>query len=323
MLIGRLLKRIKNIYVMICFISAYRLTSLTKIKRTLTLQIGPYITEMIRRICCGKRDLDGESNNRLDQKLSTTSVVKLISNSLLSLEMNGNGTSHDKSNGHMQQHEENSADGLNGNGASHDKSNGHVQQHEENSVDELNGNESTRDKSNGHVQQQEDNSMDGLNGLEDDFVLLSCTGSKKPKKKKKFNSADHPHNEKREPPSVRKNDDGTWGPTGLYGGRVKETPLLRALRDAIKPNRLERVEKVLQARCQRVQCLFENLCDPANGAACLRTMEGLGLLEANAVESYEPFRVQGGITINADKVSSRFSSFIFVYIFLFLFRRTD
>lgn len=63
-----------------------------------------------------------------------------------------------------------------------------------------------------------------------------------------------------------------------------------------------RVEEVLQKRCQRVQCLFENLNDPANGAACLRTMEGLGLLVAHAVEAYEPFKVQGGITMNSDKV---------------------
>lgn len=115
----------------------------------------------------------------------------------------------------------------------------------------------------------------------------------------------HPQHEKQAPTDMKKRADGTWGPTGLYGGRVKETPLLRALRDAIKPTRLERIERVLQARCHSVQCLFENLSDPANGASCLRSMEGLGLLEAHAVESYEPFHVQGGITIHADKVSCR------------------
>lgn len=181
---------------------------------------------------------------------------------------------------------------MNGNGISHDS--------------ELTTNGSSASNS-GEVQRQdEDATTEELKEIEEELALLNCEvgkKDKKKKKKKKYNSADHPHHEKRDPPKVSKNDDGTWGPTGLYGGRVKETPLLRALRDTIKSTRLERVEKVLQARCQRVQCLFENLCDPANGAACLRTMEGLGLLEAHAVESYEPFRVQGGITINADKVS--------------------
>lgn len=122
--------------------------------------------------------------------------------------------------------------------------------------------------------------------------------------KKKFNKVDHPYVPKKEQPPVRKNPDGTWGPTGLYGGRVIETTLLSRLRSVVKPSRLKRVEDVLMARCRRVQCLFENLSDSANGAACLRTMEALGLLEAHAVEAYEPFSVSGGITMNAEKVRS-------------------
>lgn len=60
------------------------------------------------------------------------------------------------------------------------------------------------------------------------------------KKTQKFNKEDHPQIPKSLIPSVKKNSDGTWGPTGLYGGRVKETPVLKALRDAIKPSRLLR-----------------------------------------------------------------------------------
>lgn len=117
-----------------------------------------------------------------------------------------------------------------------------------------------------------------------------------------FNCHQQPHREDSEKLSMKRNPDGTWGPTGLYGGRLKETKLLTALRLAVKPSRLKRVEQVLKNRCQRVQCLFENLNDPANGAACLRTMEGFGVLVAHAVEAYEPFHVTGGITMHADKV---------------------
>ena len=135
-------------------------------------------------------------------------------------------------------------------------------------------------------------------------LTINGNGSISAKKAKSpWKRADHPFVPKAEQPFVGKLPDGTWGPTGLYGGRVKETKLLEALRSAVKASRLKRVEEVLAARCQRVQCLFENLCDPANGAACLRTMEAFGLLVAHAVESYEPFKVPGGITMNADKVS--------------------
>lgn len=133
-----------------------------------------------------------------------------------------------------------------------------------------------------------------------DAIKLNGSG-----KSSRWNSADHPGVPKAPKPPVGKRPDGTWGPLGLYGGRVKETKLISVLRDVVKPSRLKRVEEVLMARSQRVQCLFENLSDPANGAACLRTMEGFGLLEAHAVESYEPFRVSGGITMNADKVRQK------------------
>lgn len=120
--------------------------------------------------------------------------------------------------------------------------------------------------------------------------------------RKKIDGSKHPYVPKAIQLSMRKNADGSWGPTGLYGGRIKETKLLSALRDVIKPSRLKRIEEVLAARSSRVQCLFENLNDPGNGAACLRTMEAFGLLKAHAVEAYGPFKVSGGITVNADKV---------------------
>lgn len=136
----------------------------------------------------------------------------------------------------------------------------------------------------------------------DDGSSMSSNGDGKAKKKN-IDGSKHPFVPKAVQPSVRKFDDGSWGPTGMYGSRVKETVLLTTLRNVVKPSRLKRIEEVLSARSKRVQCLFENLYDPANGAACLRTMEAFGVLNAHAVESYEPFKVSGGITMNADKVS--------------------
>lgn len=135
-------------------------------------------------------------------------------------------------------------------------------------------------------------------------VKLAISEDDEPRKqpKKKIDGSKHPFKPKAEQPSIAKNEDGSWGPTGLYGHRVKETKVITMLRSVVKASRLERIEKVLSARSKRVQCLFENLSDAANGAACLRTMEAMGVLEGHAVESYEPFTVQGGITMNAEKV---------------------
>lgn len=87
----------------------------------------------------------------------------------------------------------------------------------------------------------------------------------------------------------------------MYGGRIAERKLLKVLRASVRPQRLCRIEQVLLQRCGRVTCLFENLSDPSNGAACLRTMESFGLARAHAVEAYERFRVSGSVTKAADK----------------------
>lgn len=139
--------------------------------------------------------------------------------------------------------------------------------------------------------------------MDDGSSISSSNEAPGKKPRKKIDGSKHPFVPKAQQPSMKKNPDGSWGPTGLYGARIKETKLLGMLRSALKPSRLKRVEEVLQGRSKRVQCLFENLHDPANGAACLRTMEGFGVLMAHAIESYEPFKVPGGITMNAEKVS--------------------
>lgn len=96
-------------------------------------------------------------------------------------------------------------------------------------------------------------------------------------------------------------EDGTFGPTGIYGGWVGRSRMLDLFRQTLKISRLERIEKVLKQRCSRVQCVFENLHDAANGAACMRTMESFGLQYCHAIESYDPFDVNTGVAMAADK----------------------
>lgn len=87
----------------------------------------------------------------------------------------------------------------------------------------------------------------------------------------------------------------------MYGTVIPRTPLLDILRQSLKPARLARIESVLATRTASVEVLVENLRDPHNGAAVLRTAEGLGIQTVHAVEAYDPFRYGSGVTKNADQ----------------------
>lgn len=101
--------------------------------------------------------------------------------------------------------------------------------------------------------------------------------------------------------TLKELETGGYGPTGIYGTRVPRSDLLNLFRCAVKPARIWRIEQALLQRCTNVTVCLENLVDPANGSACMRTCEGLGMSEVHVVESYEPFRTSTGITMNADK----------------------
>jgi tRNA (guanosine-2'-O-)-methyltransferase len=87
----------------------------------------------------------------------------------------------------------------------------------------------------------------------------------------------------------------------FYGTVVKRTPLLDLLRQQLKKSRLEKMERTLMQRCGSIQVLFENLHDPHNGAACIRTCEGHGIEHVHVVEAFEPFQYSDGVAMSADK----------------------
>ncbi|GJD06911.1 Putative tRNA/rRNA methyltransferase [Galdieria sulphuraria] len=86
-----------------------------------------------------------------------------------------------------------------------------------------------------------------------------------------------------------------------YGSVIKRTPLLDLLRQQLKKSRLEKMEQTLMQRCGSIQVLFENLHDPHNGAACIRTCEGHGIQHVHVVEAFEPFQYADGVAMSADK----------------------
>jgi tRNA (guanosine-2'-O-)-methyltransferase len=72
--------------------------------------------------------------------------------------------------------------------------------------------------------------------------------------------------------------------------------------DVMLPERRERIERVVAARTRDLLCAIEEVHDPHNLSAVVRTCEGLGLQELHAVpEKATGFRLHRKITQDADK----------------------
>lgn len=76
--------------------------------------------------------------------------------------------------------------------------------------------------------------------------------------------------------------------------------VVAALRPLISDERAARIEAVLDDRLRSVTVVLEDLYDPHNGAAAIRSVEAFGLTALHAVEGAGPFRFSGGITIGAE-----------------------
>jgi tRNA (guanosine-2'-O-)-methyltransferase len=72
--------------------------------------------------------------------------------------------------------------------------------------------------------------------------------------------------------------------------------VLEAARPLLTDDRLARIESVLDARLTSVVTVIEDLHDPHNGAAAIRSTEALGLQEFHVIEPNERFAALKGIT---------------------------
>lgn len=84
-----------------------------------------------------------------------------------------------------------------------------------------------------------------------------------------------------------------------------------ALAPLLTEERKARIDEVLMSRLTGLTVVLENLHDPHNGAAALRSIEGFGLSELHVVESLEPFRFSSGVTQGCEKWTrlTRYESF--------------
>jgi tRNA (guanosine-2'-O-)-methyltransferase len=77
--------------------------------------------------------------------------------------------------------------------------------------------------------------------------------------------------------------------------------VLAALEPLLTPERREKIDRVLGGRLGGLTVAIENLHDPHNGAAALRSVEGFGLTELHVVETAEPFRFSPKVTQGCEK----------------------
>jgi tRNA (guanosine-2'-O-)-methyltransferase len=77
--------------------------------------------------------------------------------------------------------------------------------------------------------------------------------------------------------------------------------VLAAMQPQISDERRERIERVLAARLGSLTVVLEDLYDPHNGAAAIRSVEAVGLQSLHAVESRQPFEFSKKVTIGCHK----------------------
>ncbi len=81
-----------------------------------------------------------------------------------------------------------------------------------------------------------------------------------------------------------------------YGGLDRE-----ALEAMVNPRRQERLREVLARRSNNPAFVLEDVHDPHNISAVLRTLEGLGLHRVFVIETMTEFEVNPQVTQGADK----------------------
>ncbi len=86
-----------------------------------------------------------------------------------------------------------------------------------------------------------------------------------------------------------------------YLQRLGPSRVSQTLRPHLTDERLARIDEVLANRLVGLTVVMENLHDPHNGAAAVRSAEAIGLQDFHAVEGVEPFAVAKTIGFQCDQ----------------------
>src|SRR6478736_7130536 len=77
--------------------------------------------------------------------------------------------------------------------------------------------------------------------------------------------------------------------------------MIAALSPLLLDERRARIDAAVAARLGGLRVVIENLHDPHNGAAVLRSAEAFGVQRVEVIESVEPFRFSSTVTQGCEK----------------------
>lgn len=77
--------------------------------------------------------------------------------------------------------------------------------------------------------------------------------------------------------------------------------LLKYLQEFITEDRRETINKVLEERTRYITVVLEDIYQPHNASAVLRSCEGFGIQDVHIIENTNEFDPNKGVTIGADK----------------------
>jgi tRNA (guanosine-2'-O-)-methyltransferase len=83
--------------------------------------------------------------------------------------------------------------------------------------------------------------------------------------------------------------------------RLGPQPILGALAPLISEARRARIAAVVDARLAGLTVVLDDLYDPHNGAAAIRSVEAIGLAALHVVEGGSPFRAEKEISLGGEK----------------------
>lgn len=78
-------------------------------------------------------------------------------------------------------------------------------------------------------------------------------------------------------------------------------PARDVLEEVVSPERVARIDHVLTHRLVSLTAVFENIFDPHNVGACLRTCEGFGLQDAHVITEQHGYKPPTSITMSSDR----------------------
>lgn len=77
--------------------------------------------------------------------------------------------------------------------------------------------------------------------------------------------------------------------------------ILATLAPFVSEARAQRIEEILAARLSSLSIVLENLYDPHNGAAAIRSVEAFGLTHIHVIETAQQFQSAPAVTIGCEK----------------------